>query len=47
MLLEIHLKLGLKEPDFPERIFLAQKLGKWTKNRSKTGIFKYIEEFCH
>ena len=33
MVLEIHVTLCMTEPDFPEKKFLPQKLGKWTKNR--------------
>ena len=43
MELEIHVTLCMAEPDFPEKTFLPQKLGKWTKNGPKTGFFKYIE----
>ena len=32
MVLESHRKLCVTEPDFPEKIVLSQKLGKWTKN---------------
>ena len=27
------------QPDFLEKFFLAQKLGKWTQNEPKTGVF--------
>ena len=45
--LEIHMKLCVTEPDFPEKSFLLRKLGKWTKNGPKTGFFEFIEKFCH
>ena len=32
---------------FLKKTFLPQKLGKWTKNGSKTGFFEFIERFCH
>ena len=32
---------------FSRKKFFPQKLGKWAKNGSKTGSFKYIEKFCH
>ena len=46
MMLETHMRLCVTEPDFPEKIF-SQKLGKWTKNGPKTGIFEFIEKFGH
>ena len=42
-MLETHMKLCVTEPDFPEKVFLPQKLGKW----SKIGFFEYIDKFCH
>ena len=47
MVLENCVKLCLTEPDFPEKVFLLQKLGKWTKNRPKTWLFQFIENFGH
>ena len=38
-MLETHTKLCVKEPDFPGKIFMPQKLGKWTENGPKTGFF--------
>ena len=46
-MLETHMKLCVTEPDFLEKKYLSQKLGKWTKNGPKTGLFEYIETFCH
>ena len=45
MVLEIHMKLYMRELDFQERFFLVLKLGKWTKNWSKTGLFEFFEKF--
>ena len=47
MVLETNMKLYATEPDFLEKIFLLQNLGKWTKNGPKTGIFEFIETFGH
>ena len=33
MVLETHMKLCVTVPDFLEKLFLPQKLGKWAKNR--------------
>ena len=46
-MLEIHMKLWVTEPDFPEKFFLPTKLEKWTKNGPKTGFFEFIEKFGH
>ena len=35
------------EPDFLEKCFLHQKLGKWTKNGPKTIFLEFIEKFDH
>ena len=35
------------QPDFFEKLFLPQKLGRWAKNRPKTGIFEFKEKFGH
>ena len=40
------MKLCVTEPDFLEKNFLSQNLGKWTKNRPKTGFFEFIEKFA-
>ena len=32
MVLQTQKKLGVTEPDFPEKDFLPQKLAKWAKN---------------
>ena len=45
MVLETHMKLCLSELDFLEKIFLPQKLAKWTKDVPKTGFFEFIEKF--
>ena len=47
MVLETHMKLCATELDFLEKIFLHQKLGKWTKNEPKTRFLKFIEKFGH
>ena len=46
-MLKAHMEQCVTEPDFPEKFFLSQKLGKWVKNGSKTGLFEYIEKICH
>ena len=46
-MLEIHIKLCVTEPDFPEKLVLSQNLGKWNKNGPKTGFFEFIERFGH
>ena len=46
-MLETHMKLCVREPDFSEKFFLPQKLGKWAKNGPKLFFFKCIEKFCH
>ena len=46
-MLETHMKLCVTVLDFPENVFLPQKLGKWAKNGSEAGFFEYIEKFCH
>ena len=35
------------EPDFLEKCFLPQKLGKWTKNGPKTIFLEFMEKFDH
>ena len=45
--LQSHMKLCMTEPDFPENIFFPSKLGKWTKNEPKTGLFEVFEQFGH
>ena len=49
-MLETHMKLCVTQPDFLEKFFLPQKLGKWVlnilKNWEKQGL-EYIEKFCH
>ena len=47
MVLETHMKLCVKGPDFPEKVFLLPKLGKWTKNGPKTRFSEFIGNFCH
>ena len=32
------------EPDFPDKKFLRPKLGKWTRNGTKTRFFEFIEK---
>ena len=44
MLLEIHMKLYVTEPDFLGKFFLLAKLGKWTKNGPKTEYFRFNEK---
>ena len=39
MMLETHMKWCMAKPDFPEQIFLPQKLGKWAKKGQKQGFF--------
>ena len=46
-MLETRMKQCVTESDFPEKVFLSQKLGKWVKNGSKTGFFEYIEKICY
>ena len=41
-----HMKLCVTESDFPEKIFVPQKLGKWAKSGPKTWFFEFIETFC-
>ena len=43
MLLEIHMKLCVTEPDFPGKFFLPQKWGKWAKNEPKQGFLNLLE----
>ena len=45
MVLEAHMKLCVAEPDFSGGNFLPKKMGKWTKNGTKTGFFEFIEKF--
>ena len=45
-MLETHTNLCVTEPDFLEKIFLPQKLGKWVKNGPKTGFLESIKKFC-
>ena len=45
MVLETCMMFCMGELDFLGKIFLPQKLGKWTKNGSKTGFFEFIEKF--
>ena len=45
MVLETHMKLCVAEPDFSGGNFLPKKMGKWTKNGTKTGFFEFIEKF--
>ena len=47
MVIETHMKLCVTEPDFPGKLFLPQKLGKWAKNWLKTGFFEFIGKFSH
>ena len=44
-MLETHMKLCVTEPDFPGKIFLPQKLGKWTRNGSKTVFLNMLKNF--
>ena len=43
MVLELYVKLCVTEPDFPGKIFLPPKLGKWVQNAPKQGFFNYWE----
>ena len=38
MVLETDVKLCVTGPDFPEKIFLPKKSGKWSKNGPKTNF---------
>ena len=38
------MKWCMAKPDFPEKIFLPQKLGKWAKKGQKQGFFFNISE---
>ena len=42
MVLETYMKLCVTEPDFPGKLFLPQKWGKWAKYGPKTGFFEFI-----
>ena len=47
MVLEIHMKLCVTEPDFPEKFFFCPK--NWEngpKMGQKQGFFEFIENFC-
>ena len=41
------MKLCVAELDFPGKKFLPPKLGKWTKNGTKTEFFEFIAKFGH
>ena len=43
MVLETHMKLCMREPDFPEK-FLPPKYRNWTENGPKTWFFEFIEK---
>ena len=45
--LETHMKLCVTEADFLEKIFLPQKLEKWTQKGPKTGFFEFVGRFGH
>ena len=45
IVLETCIKFCMVEQNFLEKSFLPQKLGKWTKNGSKTEFFEFIEKF--
>ena len=47
MVLETHMKLCMTELDFSGVKNLPLKLGKWTKNGLKTGLFDFVEKFSH
>ena len=47
MVLETHMKLFVTEPDFPGKLFLPQKLGKWTQSEPKTGFLEFNRKFRH
>ena len=38
------MKLFVTEPDFLEKLFLPQNLGKWIKNGSKTGFLNLLKD---
>ena len=44
-MLETHMKLCVTERDFPEKLFLPKKLGKWVKNGPKTGFLNILKNF--
>ena len=44
MVPETDVKLCMTKGHFPEKIYLPSKLGKWTKNGSKTGSFEFIQK---
>ena len=48
-MLETHVMLCVAEPDFLEKkkLFYPKKLGKWTKNGSKTGFYEFSGNFGH
>ena len=47
-MLETQMKLCVEGLEFLEKKhFLPQKLGKWTKNGSKTKFFEFIGKFGH
>ena len=43
-MLETHMKLCVTEPDFLEKNFLSQKLGKWTKNGPKLFFLNILKK---
>ena len=47
MVLETHMKLFVTEPDFLGKLFLSQKLGKWTQREPKTGFLEFNGKFSH
>ena len=47
MVLESHVKLCVTEPDFPGKLFLPQKVGKWAQKGPETGFFQFARKFDH
>ena len=45
MVLEIHMKLCVRESDFLEKKKFPQKLGKWTENGPNTGFLNLLKNF--
>ena len=47
IVLDTLIKLCMTEPNFLEKLFLIQTLGKCAKNRPKIGFYEFKEKFGH